>query len=79
MDKDLQEYYENRFDMMAMPGWKDLVEDAEKMSITYNNLFEVSTVEDLHFRRGQIDILLWIMSLKETSEKAWEELEEQDA
>ena len=74
MDNDLQEYYEARFDMMATQGWKDLLEDADKMSITYNNLFDVSTVEELHFRRGQIDILLWLLSLKETSEKAWEEL-----
>ena len=74
MDKDLQEYYEARFDMMASRGWKDLMEDADKMSITYNDLFNVSTVEELHFKRGQIDILLWLLSLKETSEKAWEEL-----
>lgn len=76
MDKDLQEYYENRFDMMSTKGWKDLMEDVDKMSITYNNLFEVSSVEELHFKKGQIDILLWLLSLKETSEQAWLELQE---
>ena len=76
MDKDLEKYYENRFDMMASEGWKDLMEDVDKMSITYNNLFEVSTVEDLYFKRGQIDILLWLMSLKATSERAWEDLQD---
>ena len=75
MDKDLQQYYEARFDMMASQGWKDLMEDVDKMSITYNNLFEVSTIEELHFRRGQIDMLLWLKTLKETSEEAWEDLE----
>ena len=76
MEKDLDKYYEDRFDMMATPGWKDLMEDADKMSITYNNLFEVSTEAELNFKKGQIDILLWLLSLKETSEKAWEELQE---
>lgn len=76
MDKDLQEYYENRFEMMATKGWKDLMEDADKISITYNNLFEVSSVEELHFKKGQIDILLWLLSLKDTSEQAWLELQE---
>lgn len=75
MEKDLQQYYEDRFDMMATQGWKDLLADADKMSVAYNNLFEVNTVEELHFRRGQIDILLWLLSLKETSEAAWEELQ----
>jgi hypothetical protein len=76
MDKDLQAYYENRFDMMSSQGWKDLMEDVDKMSITYNNLFDVNTVEELHFKRGQIDILLWLLSLKEASETAWEELQD---
>ena len=76
MDKDLQEYYEARFDMMASKGWKDLMEDVDKMSIQYNNLFEVSDEAGLNFKKGQIDILLWLLSLKETSEQAWMELQE---
>ncbi len=76
MDKDLQKYYEDRFDMMSSQGWKDLMEDADKMSIQYNNLFEVSTEAELNFKKGQIDILLWLLSLKETSEQAWLELQE---
>lgn len=76
MDKDLQEYYEARFDMMTTQGWKDLMEDVDKMSISYNNLFEVSNEAELNFKKGQIDILLWLLSLKETSEQAWVELQE---
>jgi len=76
MDKDLQAYYENRFDMMSSQGWKDLMEDVDKMAISYNNLFEVSNEAELNFKKGQIDILLWLMSLKETSEQAWLELQE---
>ena len=76
MDKDLQDYYEARFDMMSTQGWKDLMEDVDKMSIQYNNLFEVSNEAQLNFKKGQIDILLWLLSLKETSEQAWLELQE---
>lgn len=76
MDKDLQDYYEARFDMMSTRGWKDLMEDVDKMSIQYNNLFEVSNEAQLNFKKGQIDILLWLLSLKETSEQAWLELQE---
>jgi len=76
LDKDLQDYYEARFDMMSTKGWKDLMEDVDKMSIQYNNLFEVSNEAELNFKKGQIDILLWLLSLKETSEQAWLELQE---
>ncbi len=38
MDKDIQEYYEARFDMMASKGWKDLMEDTQKMLDAYNKI-----------------------------------------
>jgi len=74
LEKDLDKYYEDRFDMMATPGWKDLMEDVDKIAIQYNNLFEVTSIEELNFKKGQIDILLWLFNLKDTSERAWEEL-----
>ena len=74
MEKDLDKYYEDRFDMMATAGWKDLMEDVDKIAIQYNNLFEVTSIEELNFKKGQIDILLWLFNLKDTSERAWEEL-----
>jgi hypothetical protein len=31
VDKELQAYYEARFDMMTSKGWQDLVEDLRKV------------------------------------------------
>ena len=75
MEKVLQQYYENRFDMMASVGWKDLLEDLEKMIETYNNVSSIDTVENLYFKKGQLDILRWVASLKQTSEEVFEELQ----
>ena len=74
MDKALQEYYESRFDMMSSKGWKDLIEDAHIIIKSYNNVLAVSDEKDLYTKKGQLDILNWLVSLKETSNKAWEEL-----
>ena len=70
MDKALQEYYESRFDK----GWKDLIEDVHIIIKSYNNVLAVSDEKDLYTKKGQLDILNWLVSLKETSNKAWEEL-----
>ena len=78
MDKALQDYYENRFDMMASQGYKDLVEDATKMLNEYNNINNLNNEGDLFFRKGQVDILTWLVSLKDVSERAWEELNEEN-
>ena len=74
MDKDIQEYYEARFDMMASKGWKDLVEDTQKMLDAYNKIERLTGVEDLYYTKGQLDILNWVINLKQTSEEAYKEL-----
>jgi len=74
LDKDLQEYYEARFDMMATKGWKDLVADIELMMDERNSLMATKSFDELNFRKGQLDVLHWIRTLKQLSEEAWEQL-----
>ena len=74
LDKDLQEYYEARFDMMATKGWKDLVADIELMMDERNSLMATKSFDELNFRKGQLDVLHWVRTLKQLSEEAWEQL-----
>jgi hypothetical protein len=74
LDKELQEYYEARFDMMSTKGYKDLLADIEVMIEERNNLMATQSLEDLNFRKGQLDVLHWIRTLKKLSEEAWEQL-----
>ena len=74
MDKELQRYYEARFDCLATEGWKDLMEDAQALLDSVSSIQDIKGVEDLYFKKGQIDILKWLLSLKAVSEQAFEEL-----
>lgn len=74
MDKKLQTYYENRFSMMSTDGWKELLEDAQTMFDSLNQVLPIQTEADLHLKRGQLDILQWILSLEGVSEQAYEQL-----
>lgn len=74
MDRELQAYYEARFDMMASKGWKDLLDDIEKMVEAYDDIERINGVEDLYYTKGQLDILNWIRNLKQASEQAFEDL-----
>ena len=78
MDKELQEYYEARFDMMSTKGWKDLLTDVDKMIEERNNLMATKSLEELNLRKGQLDVLYWIKTLKQLSEESWEQLNEKD-
>lgn len=74
IDKELQKYYESRFEMMATEGWQDLVEDAQKMYNALNQVLPIQNEQELHLKRGQLDILNWILSLKNVSEQSYEQL-----
>jgi hypothetical protein len=74
MNKGLQDYYESRFEMMSTQGWKDLVEDIDKIIVSLNNISVVSDEKDLQFKKGELSILTWLKNLKEISERAYEEI-----
>lgn len=74
MTPELQKYYESRFDMCASKGWNDLIEDVKEMVKVYSDLTKISSVDELYKRQGQLDILNWIITLKDVSERAYEEL-----
>jgi hypothetical protein len=38
----------------------------------------IETFEEFHKRKGQLDILQWILSLKDVSEQTYEELQQDD-
>ena len=76
MTPELEFYYNNRFMMMSSQGWLDLVEDVKEMVNTYNNVTTINSVDEFHKRQGQIDILNWILNLRDLSEKTYEELNE---
>lgn len=78
MDRELQDYYENRFTTMSTQGWKDLIEDVQKIYDTTNQISSTDNFEGFHKRKGQLDILQWILSLQQVSEQTYEELQDAD-
>ena len=75
MDKELQKYYEDRFSMMATQGWTDFNDDVKNIFTAVNNLATVANEAELFFKKGQLDILQWVLTLRETSAQAYEQLQ----
>ena len=78
MTPELDKYYSDRFSMMAMDGWKELTIDIDNMIESLNNISVIPDEKTLHFRKGELSILTWLKTLKEVSEKAYEELNEKN-
>ena len=76
MNRELQDYYESRFEMMATKGWQDLLEDLELMITSTDTVSGIDTTEQLHFRKGEMSIMNWIKTLRESSTEVYEQLQE---
>lgn len=74
MTPELQKYYEDRFAMMAMAGWSDLMEDIDGMIDSINNISAIEDEKSLQFKKGELSILLWLKNLKQVSSDAYEDL-----
>ena len=72
---ELQQYYEDRLSMMSTKAWKQLIEDLLEMRIQYENIRNCDN-DTFMLRKGQVDILDYIIGLKELSEAAYEELKD---
>jgi hypothetical protein len=64
--------------MMGGQGWKDLIEDIDKMIESLNNISTIPDEKSLQFKKGELSILTWLKTLKEVSNRAYEELNEKN-
>jgi hypothetical protein len=78
LDPLLKDYYEKRLLMMGDVAWKQLVEDVEGMIKATNDIQSCTDEKSLFFKKGELSIMNWIMTLKETSQSAYELLQEED-
>jgi hypothetical protein len=74
MNRELQDYYEARFAMMATTGWRDLVDDIVTMIEATDRLGGIDTEQQLHFKKGELSIMNWIKTLRESSTEVYEQL-----
>jgi len=76
---ELEKHYEDQFDLFTHPGWKDLLEDFEKIKKQVEDIATVADAQTLHNRQGQLAILNLILNRKEMYEAAYKDLQEGDS
>ena len=77
MDNQLQSYYEARIGMMGDTAWKELMEDIAEMVKSTNDISAVQDEKTLHFKRGELSIMRWLLSLEQISRDAYDELKDE--
>ena len=73
-DKELQDHYDQIFAMYGTRGWARVQEQIAEMIGNYDSVAGIGTAEELWFRKGQLDQMLWLQSHQSTHEAAYNEL-----
>ncbi len=74
LDKETEQYYNKYFDLFRTDGWKQLIEELEQNALVINSVEATKDANDLYMRKGQINVLAYILNLESTTNANYEEL-----
>lgn len=67
-DAELEQYFQDLFEMYPTAGWKRIMEDMARMREIVNNLHSCADEVDMHHRQGQLFIIDQILTHQDRSE-----------
>ena len=77
-DRKTQAYYEALAETFATPGWAFLMEDLQKLYDAAHAIEGINTMEELSFRRGQIDIIKLLVAQPAVAAAAYDAMLEEE-
>ena len=72
MDKELEQYYESYLDLFMTDGWKNFVEDFQLAASELSNIRRVSTLEDMKFIQGKLEVIDNILNFETNIKNTFE-------
>ena len=73
MDQETQTYYDQYFSLFLTDGWKQLVQDFSNNALQINSLEAVKDSDDMHFRKGQLNVLAHLINMETIVSTNYEE------
>tara|TARA_Y100001973_G_C5075894_1_gene269967 strand:+ start:223 stop:471 length:249 start_codon:yes stop_codon:yes gene_type:complete len=74
LDTETQQYYDNYFNLFQTDGWKQLIEELQQNALVINSVEATKDSNDLYMRKGQINVLAYILNLESTTNNNYDEL-----
>ena len=65
MDKELQEYFENYFDLFQHKGWDQLMKDLQEI-LDGIDILNLENAKDLHLVQGKLSMLNQILNWQDS-------------
>ena len=79
MKPELEQYFNNYFQLFRTEGWKQLVQELSDNASQQNDVQTVKDNDDLFFRKGQLAVMASVIRFEETITLAYEQAVEDNA
>ena len=71
-----REFLEKRLDLFSSEAWDLLTKELTSMAESLEKIQNIDDERTLYLRRGQVDMLIMIVNLEETTKLALDQLED---
>jgi hypothetical protein len=72
-DKELELYFRQMNDLFRQEGWQNLIEEMKLNLPNINSIENAKDEKDLYFRKGQLNMIGFLLNLEETTRIGQEE------
>lgn len=76
MEPELEKYFNVYFDLFNTEGWKQLTEEFRNNGNVINSVEATKDVDDMYFRKGQLNVIAHLVNLESAVEQAYTEAKE---
>lgn len=78
LDQETEKYYNKYFDLFNTDGWKQLIEELQQNALVINSVEATKDENDLYVRKGQLNVLAYILNFETTTNTNYQELVSDD-
>ena len=78
LDQETEQYYNKYFDLFRTDGWKQLIEELQQNALVINSVEATKDENDLYVRKGQLNVLAYILNFETTTNTNYQELVSDD-
>ena len=78
IDQETEQYYNTYFDLFRTDGWKQLIEELQQNAFVINSVEATKDENDLYVRKGQLNVLAYLINFETATNNNYEELTSED-
>ena len=78
LNQETEQYYNKYFDLFRTDGWKQLIEELQQNAFVINSVEATKDENDLYVRKGQLNVLAYLINFETATNNNYEELTSDD-